>query len=118
MQKWCELSSMRKKFLDEDEESYRNMVAISDMADKGASILCSMGSQKKMVFSLDDLHFLPAQISKIPLNADDAVNTEIAIGPEAKKPLIVSSPIIFGGMSYWGCIQKCKVDFGKSQPQI
>jgi glutamate synthase domain-containing protein 2 len=96
---------MRRKFLGEDEESYRIMVSISDMADKGASILCSMGSKKKMLFSLEDLHFLPAQISKIPLNADESVNMEVVIGPEAKKPLIVSSPIMFGGMSY-GAVSK------------
>jgi methylamine---glutamate N-methyltransferase subunit C len=91
---------MRKKFLDEDEDSYRTMVEISNIADKGASTLCSMGSQKKMPFSLADLHFVPAQISKIPLNANEAVNTRVIIGPEAKKPLKVSSPIMFGGMSY------------------
>ncbi len=96
---------MRKKILDEDEESYRTMVEISKIAEKGASTLCSMGSQKKMPFSLADLHFVPAQISKIPLNANEAVNIKIIIGPEAKKPLKVSSPIMFGGMSY-GAVSK------------
>jgi glutamate synthase domain-containing protein 2 len=91
---------MRNKFLGEDEESYRTMTNISEIADKGESIPCSMGSQKKMPFSLDDIHFLPAQISKIPLNADETVNIEVVIGPDAKKPLRVSSPIMFGGMSY------------------
>jgi glutamate synthase domain-containing protein 2 len=96
---------MRKRFSDEDEKSYRSMLAISEAADKGESILCSMGSQKKMPFSLDDLHFLPAQISKVPLNADEAVSTKVVVGPEAKKPLTVSSPIMFGGMSY-GAVSK------------
>ena len=96
---------MRKKILDEDEEFYNTMVSIVDTADKGKSKLCSMGSQKKLPFSFDDLHFVPAQIFKIPLNTSEKVNTEVVIGPEAKKPLKVSSPIMLSGMSY-GAVSK------------
>lgn len=96
---------MRKKTLDDEEDSYRNMVEITNAADKGTSTLCSMGSLKKMPFSLDDLHFVPAQISKIPLNQSQSVNMHVIIGPEAKKPLRISSPIMFAGMSY-GTVSK------------
>ena len=96
---------MRKKILDEEEEVYRTMVGISNAADKGKSALCSMGSLKKMPFSLVDLHFVPAQIFKIPQNSSEKVNTEVVIGPEAKKPLRVSSPIMLSGMSY-GAVSK------------
>ena len=96
---------MRKKFLDENEDAYRKTVDITNMADQGKSLLCSMGSLKHMPFSLDDLHFVPAQISKIPLNTDEKVNTEVAIGPQAKNPLQVSSPIMISGMAY-GAVSK------------
>ena len=96
---------MRKKALDEEEDPYRKMVEISNAADKGTSALCSMGSQKEMPFSLDDFHFVPAQISKTPLNESQKVNMEVVIGPEAKRPLTVSSPIMFSGMSY-GAVSK------------
>jgi glutamate synthase domain-containing protein 2 len=59
-----------------------------------------MGSLKKMPFSLNDLHFVPAQIFKIPLNTNEEVSIKTIIGPRAKKPLKVSSPIMFSGMSY------------------
>jgi glutamate synthase domain-containing protein 2 len=91
---------MRKKALDEEEGSYRTMVHINNVADKGISMLGSMGSPKEMPFSLDDFHFIPAQICKMPLNESEQVKMEVVIGPEAKKPLKVSSPIMFGGMSY------------------
>jgi glutamate synthase domain-containing protein 2 len=81
------------------------MIDIENIADKGTSTMCSMGSLKKMPFSLADLHFVPAQIFKIPLNRSEEVNTEVVIGPKAKKPLKVSSPIMFGGMSY-GTVSK------------
>ncbi len=96
---------MIKKGLDEKEEIYSKMTEITNVADKGVSMLCSMGSPKKMPFSLDDLHFVPAQVSKIPLNTNEEVNIKTVIGPEAKKPLKVSSPIMFSGMSY-GAVSK------------
>jgi len=96
---------MIKKGSDEREEFYSKISEISNAADKGISILCSMGSLKKVPFSLDDLHFLPAQVSKIPLNTNQEVNIKAVIGPEAKKPLKVSSPIMFSGMRY-GAVSK------------
>ena len=90
---------MSKKSLDEKEINPA-MVEITNVADKGVSMLCSMGSLKKMPFSLNDLHFVPAQVFKIPLNTNQAVNIKTVIGPNAKKPLNVSSPIMFSGMSY------------------
>ncbi len=100
---------MRKKGLWEDEESYQSLVDLGSVADKGESLLSSMGSQKKMPFSLQDLHFVPAQISKIPLNIDEKVNTEIVIGPQSDKPLKVSSPIMFSGMSYGAVSKKVRL---------
>src|SRR5674476_205076 len=91
---------MIKKGLDEREEFYSKIAEISNVADKGVSMLCSMGSLKKMPFSLSDLHFVPAQVFKIPLNTNEEVSIKVVIGPEAKKPLKVSSPIMFSGMSY------------------
>jgi len=96
---------MRKKALDEEEGSYRKMVEIINAAGKGTSALCSMGSHKEMPFSLDDLHFIPAQISKVPLNEGEEVRLEVVVGPEARKPLRVSSPIMFGALSY-GAVSK------------
>src|SRR4030067_147478 len=104
---------MIKKGLDEKEEVYSKMAEISNVADKGISMLCSMGSLKKMPFSLDDLHFVPAQVSKIPLNTNQEVNIKTVIGPEAKKPLKVSSPIMFSGMSYGAVSKNVRVVLAK-----
>src|ERR1700690_4436787 len=91
---------MSKKGLNDRDEFYPTLIEISDVANKGKSILCSMGSLKKMPFSLNDLHFVPAQVFKIPLNRNDEVNIKVVIGPRAKKSLNISSPIMFSGMSY------------------
>jgi glutamate synthase domain-containing protein 2 len=93
---------MRKKKALESEEFYRKVVDIKTLAETGRSIVNSMGSLRNpgCDFSFDGLHFVPAQISKIPLNREEKVNTETIIGPAAKKPLRVSSPIMISGMSF------------------
>jgi methylamine---glutamate N-methyltransferase subunit C len=91
---------MSKKGLDGREDIFPTMVEIGFVADKGVSMLCSMGSLKEMPFSLSDLHFVPAQVFKIPLNTNEEVSIKVVIGPRAKKSLKVSSPIMFSGMSY------------------
>ncbi len=100
---------MRKKRSDEDKNFYEVVADIKQMAQSGESIVRSMGSQKKMPFSFNDFHFIPAQVAKIPLNKEENVNTEIVIGPNAKKPLIVSSPIIISGMSYGATSKNVKL---------
>ncbi len=87
------------------EDFCSEMIDIKAIADKGTGIMRSMGSLKRMPFAFSDLHFVPAQIFKVPLNRNEAVNTGVIIGPNAKKPLKVSSPIMFSGMSY-GAVSK------------
>lgn len=96
---------MRKKRTDEDKEFYQTVADIKNIAATGNSIVHSMGSLKKIPFSFDDLHFIPAQVYKIPLNREEKVSAEITIGPGAKKPLKLSSPILISGMSF-GAVSK------------
>jgi glutamate synthase domain-containing protein 2 len=80
-------------------------VILKPLAARGESVVAAMGSLKKLPFSLDDLHFIPAQVRSIPLNKEDEVNTGVCIGPEAGRPLKVSSPILISGMSF-GAVSK------------
>lgn len=96
---------MRKKGRNEADTLYQTIVDIKAMAATGESVVRSMGSLKRLPFSLDDLHFVPAQVHKIPLNREDEVNTKVCIGPQARRPLNVSSPIMISGLSY-GAVSK------------
>ncbi|MFZ3167917.1 MAG: glutamate synthase-related protein [Candidatus Methanoperedens sp.] len=96
---------MRRKRSSENDSFYRTLVGIKDMAARGESVVVAMGSLKQLPFSLDDLHFVPAQVERIPLNMEDKVNTEVCIGPDAKNPLKVSSPLLISGMSF-GAVSK------------
>ena len=75
------------------------MVDITEIATAGKSLVCSMGSLKRPPYSFDGLHFVPAQVFRIPLDENEPVNTRAVVGPRARKPLKVSSPIVISGMS-------------------
>ncbi len=97
--------TMRKKGAAEDAAFYQAISDIKNIAVSGSSVVRSMGSLKKMPFSFDDLHFVPAQVFRIPLNKEEKVGTEVIIGPKSKKPLKLSSPILISGMSF-GAVSK------------
>jgi glutamate synthase domain-containing protein 2 len=108
---------MSKNGMDE-KGKFSSITEISYVADKQKSMLCSMGSLKKMPFSFKDYHFVPAQVFKIPLNTTDEVSTKVVIGPDAKKPLKVSSPIMFSGMSYGAVSRNVRIVLAKVASQL
>lgn len=109
---------MRKKGKKEDEEFYRTVAGIKEIASTGESIVSSMGSLKKMPFSLDDIHFVPAQVFKIPLNKEEDVRTEVVIGPAAKRPLKVSSPVMISGMSFGAVSRNVRMVIAKTAKKM
>lgn len=96
---------MRKKKPKEDNSFYATVADIKTIASTGKSTVRSMGSIKKMPYTFNDLHFVPAQVHRIPKNLEKTVNTQVIIGPSAKKPLITTSPITISGMSF-GAVSK------------
>ena len=100
---------MRKRRSDEDAAFYQTVVDIKEMAATGTSVVRSMGSLKQLPFSLQYLQFIPAQVHRISLNHEEPVTTAIVIGPHAKKPLKVTTPIMISGMSYGATSKNVKL---------
>ncbi len=75
------------------------MADIHRMALTGESVIEPMRSRKPIV-SWDDVLIRGAQLARLPLNRDETVDTKTVIGPGAKKPLVVSTPIIVSHMSF------------------
>ncbi len=96
---------MRKKQNSEDNAFYQSVHDIKTVAFTGRSIVSSMGSRKNLPFSFNDLHLIPAQVSRIPKNQEHPVATKTVIAPFSKKPLISGSPIMISGLSY-GAVSK------------
>ena len=100
---------MRKRLMTEDPAFYRSIVDIKDVAKGGESLVKSMGSTARIPYSLADLHFVPAQVAVMPLNADERVRTSVTLGRKARKPFKVSSPVMITGMSFGATSRKVKL---------
>ena len=57
----------------------------------------------------DDIQFVTAQLAKRPLMDDAPVDTELIIGPKARKPLRLSMPIFVSDMSFGALSEEAKI---------
>jgi glutamate synthase domain-containing protein 2/CDGSH-type Zn-finger protein/rubredoxin len=72
----------------------------------------------KPVVSWDDILIKGAQLAKIPLNADDPVNTRTVIGPTAKHPLVIETPIYVTHMSFGALSREVKITLAKGSAAV
>lgn len=103
----------RRSFDDIEEQ----MVDIHVMAETGESILESMRT-KKTVISWDDILIRGAQLARLPLNHGEAVNTETVIGPKAKQPLIIQTPVFVSHMSFGALSKEVKIALAKGSALV
>lgn len=109
---------MRKKRSDENEKFYHDLVSIKNISFQEEHHVSSMGSRRALPFSLNDLHFIPAQVYTMPLNQEEYVNTKIIIGPNAAKPLKLNSPILISGMSFGAVSKKVKLVISQAAKKL
>jgi len=95
---------MRKEGSREEDWFYQDVAEIKRVAYSGRSTVVSMGTKRRPL-NLEDLHFMPAQVHRIPRLLEEPVKTEIVIGPKSRKPFRVSTPVLISGMSY-GAVSK------------
>ena len=109
----------------EHQEAYRRvsdeleiyMADIHKIAETGQSIIEPMRT-KKPTFSWDDILIKGVQLARIPLNHEVAVNTKTIIGPNAKQPLIIESPIYVTHMSFGALSKKVKIALAKGSAAV
>ena len=80
------------------------MADIHAMARAGESVIEPMRTRLPVV-SWDDILIKGGQLARLPLNREDPVNTRTVIGPKARKPLVLETPIIISHMSF-GALSK------------
>ncbi|MDH7498729.1 MAG: glutamate synthase-related protein, partial [Syntrophomonadaceae bacterium] len=105
---WCDREEtgperllVRRRRPGEDPLAYEAMLQVKQVAMSGRSAVASMGAGwSASGFLLDQLHFLPAQAAAFPLNSDEAVNTSVVLGPLARQPLALPSPVMVSALSY------------------
>lgn len=94
------------------DESCRYMKEIHQMAVSGKSIIEAMGTQMQMP-SWDDILILGAQLNPPPLMEHDEVDTEVIIGKNAKKPMVLKNPVYVSHMSFGALSKEVKVALAK-----
>ncbi|MBN1223218.1 MAG: alpha-hydroxy-acid oxidizing protein [Candidatus Aminicenantes bacterium] len=103
------------KRLADDFEGY--MADIHEMAETGKSIIEPMRTRKS-VPSWDDILIKGAQLAKTPLDHDAPVNTETVIGPRAKLPLVIATPIYVTHMSFGALSREAKLALAKGSAEM
>ena len=70
--------------------------------------MTSMGVPRHLLPHWDDLQIMVAQMANKPLLEDMPVATELVIGPEARKPLVLDIPLFVSDMSFGSLSQEAK----------
>ncbi len=99
----------------DDLEEY--MADIHTMAVTGESIIEPMRTRKPVI-SWDDILIKGAQIARIPLNKDTAVNTRTVIGPKARYPLVIETPVYVTHMSFGALSKEVKIAIAKGTSAV
>ena len=75
--------------------------------------MTSMGVARNELPHWDDLQIMAAQMATKPLLEDVSVGTELIIGPEAKKPLVLKIPLFVSDMSFGALSEEAKIALAK-----
>lgn len=101
----------------ESDELERYMASIHEISVTRESIIEPMRS-KEAVISWQDILIKGAQLARIPLNEDEDVNTRTIIGPAAKNPLIIETPIYITHMSFGALSREIKIALAKGSALV
>ncbi|MCK5683089.1 alpha-hydroxy-acid oxidizing protein [bacterium] len=93
-------------------ETEKHFSDIHEIADQGSIIYEAMRTKLKII-SWDDILIKGAQLVKIPLNAEDHVDTKTIIGPNADRPLVIESPLYITHMSFGALSKEAKTALAK-----
>ena len=99
------------------DKDIRQMDAIHQMAISGESIVAAMYTELPMP-NWDDILILGCQLNPQPLESDVDVNTQTVIGKNAKKPLVIESPIYITHMSFGALSRETKISLAKGSAAV
>ena len=101
------LQNYLKEYKREFDEKETSMADIHNMAINGKSIISAMGT-KLPVVSWNDILILGGQLGKMPLFDDEEVSLRTVIGKNAKKPMVLESPVFVSHMSFGALSKEAK----------
>ncbi len=99
------------------DKDIRQMDAIHQMAITGESIVAAMYTEMSMP-NWDDILLLGCQLNPQPLEVDVDINAQTVIGKNAKKPLVIESPVYITHMSFGALSRETKIALSKGSAAI
>ncbi len=90
---------------------------IDEMCQTGRPIINGYATSRR-VPNFDDLVFVPGQLAHPPLLEHEHVNTELTIGKRARRPVVVSTPILVGAMSFGALSYEAKIALAKAAAMV
>jgi len=105
-------SEVPEEFIRVEDELEQHMSDIHQIAETGKSIIEPMRTRKPTI-SWDEILIKGSQLAKLPLNQDEKVNTKTIIGPRAKVPLVIETPIYVTHMSFGALSREAKIALAK-----
>ena len=101
------LENYLKEYKRDSDDKEKNMSDIHTMAVTGKSIISAMGTKLPIV-SWNDILILGNQLDKMPLFDNEEVNLKTIIGKNAKKPMVLESPVFVSHMSFGALSKEAK----------
>ena len=112
-----EMDDYLAKWMRKSDETEAHMADIHRISNSCEMLIEPMRT-KAQVIGWDEILFLGAQLAKIPLNKEDPVNTTTVIGPNAKKPMVIDTPIFVSHMSFGSLSRECKIALAKGSAAV
>lgn len=75
--------------------------------------MTAMGVPRNTLPHWDDIQIMTAQMATKPLMESETVATELVIGPECKKPLVLKIPLFVSDMSFGSLSEEAKLALAK-----
>ncbi|VAW61646.1 Glutamate synthase [NADPH] large chain [hydrothermal vent metagenome] len=75
--------------------------------------MTSMGVPRNKLPHWDDIQIMAAQMASRPLMEDEAVSTELIIGPQADRPLKLKIPLFVSDMSFGALSEEAKISLAR-----
>lgn len=106
-----------KEYERDNDEVESWMKDIHEMSITGKSISSATGTKLPKP-SWNDILILGAQLNPMPLLDDEDVNLQTIIGKNAKKPLVIESPIFITHMSFGALSKEAKLSLAKGASAV
>ena len=93
-----------------------NQDLVKEIQDRIKKVPISSGRSNKLgKISFEDLVFLPAQLSKRPVDYfKETISSKTIIGKNSKKPITLETPIVIGAISFGAVSKEAKIALSKA----